>query len=1568
MADCYLPLTGSLSNPTVVEKTVEKEMTKEELEDRLLGEAASSDSLSQNDKIAIVTEDQEDGHRSFSKIISADTLIDAAVKKVEHEEADFSKWTETDSIASSDEFLVSPEKNPLTRSGESENRKINAQNLASSLQGMMDFSDLKADTDFESLQEATAVSKEDSFLVNTAEGNKKATAETVAEGIRPLLNIPEEMEVNAKQVLSDGIDAAQNATTLKNEMELPVKKAGSDVTKARLDDLTAFLQSAPICKKVFSNLYGSKYPLKDSTVEMTTVPYDSDLGGRYSHVLIICGVKFKASTGLTYEDIASSDVVPFGSGGYMFYHADLNMGFGRIQLYFRIHGDHLDYRVDKVELDGSTNSEYLGVYIREIWGVSLTTRDSSGGGTGDGGIHLGTLPSVTNFAKEDMFLVEDTTGSQYSVTGEALASRLKNFMNLEDSVEISSGVTAFFSVNSLSDIFGSPEPYAISKTAVIGARPSVGDDVFYPCVVKIVGESEDAFKLYYGMFKITEETETEYKIVMGNITQVLLNTDVSEGSMLFASLDVLPVKNEEKHFTPYAFLGRWPETNQSDATRSGFLLVEGVLYTVEYLITLVDGTDITVKFMTDPVRVSGSEGSASSPGICAFLDVEQESDMSQGSYVVRDKKNIIGAVPEVGSLDPWPCIVRLISGDDSQDRFFWNWFYIPSETTEGKYVVTFSSDPVEFSMKSGIDDVPLPVLPGYNMLHKKGTVAITAGAQKVKIADLSELGLLEEDVAFCYATLNDHIEPSVSGWNGSAIIKQNTIWFIGTASASSNFTCNVDYTVVYRTETSLPEATLPNIYDTTSIPAATVTSMALTDKMLLGTPEGNKTFTQNDLVEFLKGQGLGSVDGEVLLPGVAVKTADVTVNFSAGTAITSETLEELFGISQNDLIALNGQPFSNGSPAIDSAVLDSQNRIVLLNRESYTVNNCVIRISAMYKSQIPAGGSPGLRAISKTKTIEIIAVSGYIGKSGKFGTLSDDFGISDPSKIVTITSYGSSYSDVCYLSDKDGIYVLFPHASTQESMSVTVTVFLQDESSDNQNTESVKGIRELRLTKTVVHNANGGINFADLSEFEEGLTASEVISVDVVEADRYLIPVIPKDSSLVQVWFVSSTTVDNVSATATISLLVKDIDVENVVVSDLPQVTELAQNDNFLVQPDQGANSRMIFSDLVTALKGQDLIDLDGKGRPLLPGYGIVTKECELTFQGLSYADFGFGLEAFGVEKENIVQILFYSRDDNYILHPYIHTSGNFYAVDFRGTTPLSITIHGVLGLLYKLPVPYEPGLKPVSVTKTNLTIGSTKDVLFGIIEDDFGIMDISQVVSVDVTNNYIENNSGAIILPSIIQHKNNPKAHLLYLYSPGGAFTLASITVTLLVKDYSSIGPEIVTEGIRMITKQISFVGSGTRNVTLANVADYDVTADQIVGIQFVSQSENNQNPKVYLDTTTGKIIASFEANTAGSGLCNLSLFVKVPVVEQKLKPFVKDVTVNLQGTAGSMTGIVLDGSDDVGGYTVDDVGSITATAITPGKWISPPAITGSNEIAIVKQPDSTNGSCVVRIKIDPK
>lgn len=862
-----------------------------------------------------------------------------------------------------------------------------------------------------------------------------------------------------------------------------------------------------------------------------------------------------------------------------------------------------------------------------------------------------------------------------------------------------------------------------------------------------------------------------------------------------------------------------------------------------------------------------------------------------------------------------------------------------------------------------IDGESQALFPGYKAKSATKGQSLGAGTTIVDLGAVSEFGLIPEDILAInvVARVTNTGDPHII-WTGTSYVDTNDhIFFNGASSFGGNYYVEFKITIFYKSEEAIPVGGgLPDIYTTEDIPAATVTSMALTDKMLLGTPEGNKTFTQNDLVEFLKGQGLGSVDGEALLPGVAVKTADVTVNFSSGSATTSETLEELFGISVDELISLSSIDLdsldaSSTTLPIDSTSLTPQNKIFLINRGSYTGSSRSVRISAMYKSQVPAGGLSRLRAISKTKTVTLIGPSSNLphGKNAIFGVLKEEFNITDASKMAGITCYSPDYSVIAYNQSNDGIYIYFPAAySSATEQTVTVTVFLQDEASDNQNAESVKGIRELRLTKTVVHNANGGINFADLSEFEEGLTASEVISVDVVEADRYLIPVIPKDSSMVQVWFVSSTTVDNISATATISLLVKDLDVQNVVVSDLPQVTELAQNDNFLVQPDQGVNSRMIFSDLVAALKGQDLIDLDGKGRPLLPGYGIAVGKMPFHFPaGQLYSDLVDPEPYFeGISGSDIVAAI--TKDGQGSIQ-ILENKFRCWA-ELLGSS--EATFEFTVVVLYKLSVPYEPGLKEI-----------TKEFTVSIVSGkNFAICNISDFnVSMNDVVNYevFPNHSLYDVWYSI---GNDGTIYGVY-YQTLSSKTL-TFRVTLLVKDYSSIGPEIVTEGIRMITKQISFVGSGSPNITLANVTDYGVTADQIVGIQFVSQSDNNQNPKVYLDTTTGRIIANFAENTGGSGLCNLSLFVKVPVVEQKLKPFVKDVEGTFTNAAWT-TLLTLDGSEEVGGFTRDTVGSISVMDIPVNNVrlaLASPIIEDDGQIKTLL---IGNGSYPgkVRIKIDP-
>lgn len=956
----FLPLNGKLTVPKEIVSG--EEITKEQLEAKLFGGTTIVDLPDQNDMVPLMTLD-ESGNKSIPRAISVDHFAQTLADKMDipNPGVDFNTLDSVSEVTDGDYFLVGP---------------------ASMIQE------------------------------DTVSNNKKITTSDLATGLKSYMDTP-------KEVLSKGIQDAQNAVYLTNETMIPVKKQGSSVEKTSLNDLTVFLQAAPVCKRFFFFNTNTMSMLTEPSVAMTRLDYSENMDGKYPHTLIICAVKFKAQNGNTYYDIVSSDIIPT-YGAQTFYHTKASFQFGYIDLYFEIHDDYLKYRIISMQID-TTKVEFYGIYVKEVWGINFGNRDTSSGGGSS--LHLGELTPITNFAKEDMFLVEDTLGDQYSITGEALANRLKSFMNLD----MSHGTVGFFSVNNLNNLHA-PEPYPISKNALIGAKPSIGEDLSYPCIFEVAEEDGDILKLHYGMFKIKEETETEYKIKVSNYSDILLYEDVSRGSMLLTILDTLPKKDEEKNFTDYAFTGRWPEVDHT--TRQGFIIVNWKLYMVEYSVVFVGGMNIQIKFVKDPVLVSGG---------------------------------------------------------------------------------------------------------------------------------------------------------------------------------------------------------FPDIYTTEDIQDAE--SIALEDKMLLGTADGNKKIDQNMLIEFLK---------------------------------------------------------------------------------------------------------------------------------------------------------------------------------------------------------------------------------------------------------------------------------------------------------------------------------------------GQNLIDLDGKGRPLLPGYGIVTREVTIDINNTTYCDLGITLEDLGIESESdIVELLFYLDVEKYsnysfIFVPYILHNNKHLAITTQYAEVVTLNnAKGRVGAIYKQKVPYEPGLKSISLTKT-VSTDSFGGAEFATL-NEFGITDISKVISIDAIS------ANKMYVYATYREDINK----IGIVSTIGNQSSLKVTVTLLVKDYSSIGPAIVTDGIRMITKEISGINfeSNWMSKTLTNISNFDgVELSNILGVDvYVDGLDDAYIPGII---GNGDIrIACFNGGSPYSNLkAKVSLFVKVPVVEQKLKPFTKDVEVNLIGINTVGTGVILNGSDEVGGYTMENMTSYTVSVLTPLKYIYPPSINSSNEITVSGGINNTAGQglCKLRIHIE--
>lgn len=381
-------------------------------------------------------------------------------------------------------------------------------------------------------------------------------------------------------------------------------------------------------------------------------------------------------------------------------------------------------------------------------------------------------------------------------------------------------------------------------------------------------------------------------------------------------------------------------------------------------------------------------------------------------------------------------------------------------------------------------------------------------------------------------------------------------------------------------------------------------------------------------------------------------------------------------------------------------------------------------------------------------------------------------------------------------------------------------------------------------------------------------------------------------------------------------------------------------------------------------LRENGLFDLDGKGRPLLPGYGIVSKKVTIDLVKDSFmVDLMTPEELLGdIPLSDVVMIVatasytgvddalvaFIDEDQNKIraYHTYVpaHTYANHDAI---------------VTAIYKLPVPFEPGLKTVSLTKI-LNFNNIQSVEFATLSE-FGITNPEYVVSASVMSLGDTRLSG--VLP-LLKETN------IYVCSVNGAVNLQNnkYRVDLLVKDYSSIGPSIVTEGIRMITKEVSFNGNGTTHIRVANVADFGVDLDSVVNLSYVSNSYNLTSGYAYVEGDKGDIHILYNANipSSSSGNGKLSLFVKVPVVEQKLKPFTKDVEVTLGTNDVVSTGIHLNGSDDVNGFTFDNFHSCTVTPLDPIKWIVGPVVSQSGEVSICRAFANQTGPCKIRIHIE--
>lgn len=417
--------------------------------------------------------------------------------------------------------------------------------------------------------------------------------------------------------------------------------------------------------------------------------------------------------------------------------------------------------------------------------------------------------------------------------------------------------------------------------------------------------------------------------------------------------------------------------------------------------------------------------------------------------------------------------------------------------------------------------------------------------------------------------------------------------------------------------------------------------------------------------------------------------------------------------------------------------------------------------------------------------------------------------------------------------------------------------------------------------------------------------------------------------------------------------------------TEIPAAGSVTEDDKLLLGTSDG--NRIVQNKMfMEFIRENGLFDLDGKGRPLLPGYGIVSKAVVKT---MTAGESSFILckieDLLGeIPVKDVVacsSTAVFSNGSNNTLGCNIDAkNGNI--MGLWGYYPPTITVPDVnitVAAIYKKPVPFEHGLKTVSLTKT-LNFNNIQSVEFATLSE-FGITNPEYVVSASVMTLGDTRLSG--VLP-LLKETN------IYVCSVNGTVNLQNnkYRVDLLVKDYSSIGPSIVTEGIRVITREVSFKTFGSSQTTVLTEADLDVNFDDIIAVDYKSNSLDGYTGYAVLNTVNRHIELITRANTSNGYIFTgtLSYFVKVPIVEQKLKPFTKDVEIVLNGTFGVDTGIIIDGSDAVGGFTMDTMHSYSAAPLTAGKWISNPTINNSNHIVISGLDTGQKGPCKIRIHIE--
>lgn len=686
------------------------------------------------------------------------------------------------------------------------------------------------------------------------------------------------------------------------------------------------------------------------------------------------------------------------------------------------------------------------------------------------------------------------------------------------------------------------------------------------------------------------------------------------------------------------------------------------------------------------------------------------------------------------------------------------------------------------------------------------------------------------------------------------------------------------------------------------------------------------------------------------------------------------------GLSENDYTTIDKNKLdgiaegANVNVQPDWNITDTANDAFIKNKPTIPTNQMLMDLIKDYVGDL-SGGVPLAKGYMIASVDRTMTFSN--GRADTTETFTELFGIENKDDIVFISAMDSSTNatgiDCCTIKENGTILIVNRGGSNAVNSKISIFCIYKSNTPEAQNTEYVmKGVRVVTIPVDTAFAANvQSIVVGNVSDY--GISVNNVIgccgslALDRGTTNERVATAVIGVLSTGQLVIRESSgyaPTARIKMDGVITLFVRDLDIEDITLDDLPAATEITETDKLLLGQD-AQNKSIEMSGFMDFMRENGLFDLDGKGRPLLPGYGIVTKSVTLNIPAGSIliCDTGISITDFGVT--DIVDVFAISKELNWPFYPYI-SKGNITLYNPQ-SCPAFNNVSAIIGAIYKQKVPYEPGLKTVKYTKTfTLRPGASASASISFCE--FNLSDLSQNLRAeDIVNvQVIAHNTNSDVYNAVPILADHGLMRIFCLLG-GGTYADQTFDLIFTVKDYSSIGPAIVTEGIRMITRKVSFTTYGKSVTMILRESDLDVAFEDIIAVDFKSDSLDGYTGYAVLNVPEKKIDLITRANTGNgqtfSGV--LSYIVKVPVVEPR-KPFVKDVEVTLSGTNGIPTGIILDGSEEVGGYTVENISSITAIPITIGMWINPPTIGKNNQIFLTKQYSSSDGKCSVRIRIE--